>query len=489
MRQAIDDCVGADRDAPILNTTIAALRRTLRQRLGLRAPVIVTGHQAEFFHAGVFAKTIATGALAAQTGGAAVFLTVDSDTPKRDEIAFPTRDGDGWRRAQQKIPACAPDVALEAQPAAPRADWEALFAALRAAAPPDSLIDPFVAGFLHEPAARETALPGGIERGQRAVEQALGLSSCAPLRISALSATPEFRAFVVHLAQNARALASAYGAALANYRRRRRVRAVGRPVPPLLIEGDRIELPLWLLDRDGRRRRMFVARRANLIEVWAHDSPAGEFDALTSTPAAADAALARIESAGWRVRPRALALSGFARLMLADLFIHGIGGAKYDEITDSFMRVFIAAPLAPLACVTATLQLGTPASPPAAAEQVRAAIRRVRDLQHNPQRYLHDAPGELLQRREKCIAEVVRLRLENRKDRAARRAAHQQLRRVNEQLVATRPQTRAELEALARHAQQAEQALRVALDREYFFALHSRAALLELVRRIRAGLR
>ena len=37
---------------------------------------------------------------------------------------------------------------------------------------------------------------------------------------------------------------------------------------------------------------------------------------------------------GLRLRTRALTTTLFARLFLADLFVHGIGGAKYDAMTD-----------------------------------------------------------------------------------------------------------------------------------------------------------
>ena len=42
---------------------------------------------------------------------------------------------------------------------------------------------------------------------------------------------------------------------------------------------------------------------------------------------------------GWELRPRALTLTIWARLLIADLFVHGIGGAKYDRISDTMRRV------------------------------------------------------------------------------------------------------------------------------------------------------
>ena len=73
------------------------------------------------------------------------------------------------------------------------------------------------------------------------------------------------------------------------------------------------------------------------------------------------------ELAGVRIRPRALTLTLWARLCLSDLFIHGIGGAKYDRITDQLIRcyfgieppeLFVRALAALLRLVVGGLQLG-----------------------------------------------------------------------------------------------------------------------------------
>ncbi len=42
-----------------------------------------------------------------------------------------------------------------------------------------------------------------------------------------------------------------------------------------------------------------------------------------------------------RLRTRALLTTMYSRLLLGDLFIHGIGGSKYDELGDEIMRRFL----------------------------------------------------------------------------------------------------------------------------------------------------
>jgi hypothetical protein len=70
-------------------------------------PLIVTGHQPELFHPGVWVKNFATAGIARSTGGVALNLIVDNDIPKDSVIRVPTaRDGplraipiefDGWQ--------------------------------------------------------------------------------------------------------------------------------------------------------------------------------------------------------------------------------------------------------------------------------------------------------------------------------------------------------------------------------------------------------
>ena len=46
------------------------------------------------------------------------------------------------------------------------------------------------------------------------------------------------------------------------------------------------------------------------------------------------------ESEGIRLRPRALTTTMYLRLAMGDLFLHGIGGAKYDQLTDRIIEHF-----------------------------------------------------------------------------------------------------------------------------------------------------
>ena len=88
--------------------------------------------------------------------------------------------------------------------------------------------------------------------------------------------------------------------------------------------------PFWIWSTEDPQRRPLFARQAGnevvISDRHAHTIPLP----LTEDGDAAAAAeqLAALSSRGIKLRTRALTTTLFARLVLSDLFLHGIGGAK-----------------------------------------------------------------------------------------------------------------------------------------------------------------
>ncbi len=80
--------------------------------------------------------------------------------------------------------------------------------------------------------------------------------------------------------------------------------------------------------------------------------------------------LADLPARGIRLRTRALTTTLFARYILGDLFVHGIGGAKYDELGDELARGFFGIEPPTFLTLSLTQWLGLP-DDPASAEQAR----------------------------------------------------------------------------------------------------------------------
>lgn len=478
----------ASAGAAILDTTVADLRIGVAETTGADGtdgPTILAGHQAEFFHAGVFAKTIAADTLAHVTSGLALFVLVDSDTPKSAVVRAPAIDAARESIVERiPIPGAALELPVEDQPLRPAAEWRSCFDRLAETAEPrtDNLIATFAEAALSDAPLDWTGI---ISRGQAAAERECGATPSTFLRVSQMCAWPSFRAFAAHWLLHAADLAAGYNAAQSAFRRRHRVRSPQRPVPPLQV-AQAAECPFWLQRPGQRRRRLFVRKQRDRVELFADNEPidAEMFDHfrryeyhLNPWP---------LEKSGWRIRPRALALSAFMRLLVADVFIHGIGGAKYDEVTEEFMRTGFGVTLPPLVCVTATARIP---APPAAALAVAIASAggppTAHGLLHNPQRYLRDIPPPLLNERQRRIAASDRLRREQRGDRPARRAAWQSIRAVNAEIAAAARDQIASLEAARESHRVLDRRAAVWRDREYFFALHSRSTMLALADRVR----
>src|SRR5690606_15156958 len=71
-------------------------------------------------------------------------------------------------------------------------------------------------------------------------------------------------------------------------------------------------------------------------------------------------ALAR---AGLSIRPKAVPLTMFMRLFASDLFVHGVGGGRYDHITDGVIRGWFGVEPPRYAVVSASLPLELPPLP------------------------------------------------------------------------------------------------------------------------------
>ena len=74
----------------------------------------------------------------------------------------------------------------------------------------------------------------------------------------------------------------------------------------------------------------------------------------------------------------------YARLFLCDIFIHGIGGAKYDQVTDEICAEFFGIRPPAHATITATLRLPID-HPPTSPEHYRQLRQELRNLRYHPE--------------------------------------------------------------------------------------------------------
>jgi hypothetical protein len=437
-------------------------------------PLVVMGHQPVFFHPGVWIKFFLLTHLHERLGVTGLHLLVDNDAPGPIAVEVPAQ-GDHLMRRTETLIELPGDVPLEAAPLPTEQEWEAFCGRVRdhvrtlAAAEVRACFDAFVACAAPARAHAHT-LGQYLAAARRRYESGAAAPGYLEVAVSALSDTPEFGAFALHLMQDAAGFRRRYNASLDEYRALHRLRSPANPFPNLDETGGYEEAPFWVV-RGGRRASLYVQRAGDRLRLRTSEAPLLE---LPAGPAGVDA----LRASAVRIRPKALTLTMFARVCLGDLFIHGIGGARYDRVTDAVIGEVFGCPPPPYAVATATLMLPLLSSG-AVVEDGRALERRLMELQHNPERYLaspSDAQRRLIEEKWSVIRAVEQMR-----PGPERRAATHRIREINAQLAEGLASEIHQAQARRAAAGSSSASLAAASYREYPFFLFDPARVDALV--------
>jgi len=444
----------------------------------------VGGHQPALFHSGVWVKNFGIGELAARSQGTALNLIIDNDTFSSTGIRVPVGN-----RSHPAIETVDFDTASPAQP------WEE--ATVRDRSLFETFgdrvsrlmsvwqIDPLVTE-IWPAAVRAVAHTGrlrdGLSAARVSAERSWGLNNLE-LPISRMCALDPFLWFASHLLAHLPRFHETYNAVLAEFRRVNGIRSQTHPVPELTVRGEWLEAPFWVW-REGDRQRKRVFAKQIGREIHLSDG-SGIFARLRLDPdceaCCAVETLRDLPDHGIRLRTRALTTTLFARLCLADLFVHGIGGAKYDEMTDCIITRFfgIAAPEFQALSATLHLPLAEPYDvSPTDAMQLRSLLR---DIEYNSDRHLSagdvTSARAILDEKQRLITEQMAVtmgRLSRRERRQQSRANRERFRRfgeINRQLAERTADLRRQIEADVETILAQLDANAVLTDREYAFCL------------------
>ena len=443
----------------------------------LDAPFILAGHQPQLFHPGVWCKNFALGLLAQQQRAVAINLLIDSDAVRSTSSRVPGGALD--QPTLSSIPFDAPPdpgVPYEECPIRDRSLLES-FGARAADAIAPLVAEPLVEKYwpLVVERARATGNLGlALAQSRHMLEGEWGLATLE-LPQSHCCRGESFYYFVTHLLSHLPRLWEVYNSSLAEYRRTQRIRSASHPVPDLAAEHDWLEAPFWIWTADDPRRRpLFVKSCGDQLVL--SDRVGGQWRLEAS--AESDAARAAAQLADWsrdglRLRTRALSTTMYARLLLSDLFIHGIGGSKYDELTDLLIARFFGLTPPIYATISATLRLPLP-RPDVDAASLGRLDHQIRELAHHPEVSLqrqaaplmnaNGDPWALINRKRHWLATAV-----------SPEAAHVRHRELNEINRALWPWVESEAAALERQRDQLRQTLRattILASREYDFCLY-----------------
>lgn len=351
----------------IRRAALTPFQQRTREQLDLPTdrPVIMSGHQSEVWHPGILAKWFAGLALARLVGGIFVWLHVDQDTNEPGAIEVPALDASGAlvKRALTLIEPTK-DIPTGARPAK-RIDAAALRLVRGETLMCQDAVTRIVDALNRHASEATLALQFG-----RAIETMLGEMQIAgdgvrSITTSRLAATDAFATMVELLRHDPVGAIEAHNHAVARAPDAG-IRALGLKHSSSHEHPARVEMPLWRVTPGGPRMPVSHSQLASI--------PLGE------------------------LRPRALLMTGLARLGACDLFIHGTGGGIYDRVTDAWFESWFdgtnvphtkdvreSLPLAPTTVATATARLPFDARHGGVSQtHARKASHAAHHARHNP---------------------------------------------------------------------------------------------------------
>ena len=409
--------------------------------------IVMAGHQPTLFHPGVWFKNFALDRVGALTDSIAVNLVVDSDVAGPSTVRVPQRIESSGALGYEAVAYDRRGAGVPYEQALVH-DRE-LFDAF------DQNVTEAVAGVVADPMvntlwrhARDAINRCGyagcaLAQARHRLEADLGLRTLE-IPQSVVCRGEAFAAFAIQILCDLPRFHECYNTSAEFYRRAHGIRSKSHPVPNLGRDGDWYETPFWVYGNQSPKRRSVWVRMSaagTVMEISDRDKRRRTIDAADSS-SAADAFVA-LASPEFKIRSRALVTTMYARMILSDLFLHGIGGGKYDQLGDLISRSFWGIDSPKIMVVSSTVLLpGHEQMPIGEIEQTFRKLSRMRrDLEFQPERFSDrsDISADMVAAKRALLASIP--------PSGHRAEWHQQITDVNQRMSSRLTSVREELEA------------------------------------------
>ena len=389
-------------------------------------PVVAAGHQPTIFHPGVWFKNFALSDFARSQDALAINVVVDNDVASGASIRVPKIDQATGRLRRESVPfdQAGGGVPFEETSIQDYKQFDTF----------DQRVIRQLGGLTEDACVTElwtharkayqrcSVVSCVMAQSRHALEGDWGLQTLE-LPLSVLARSESFTKFVSWILSDIERFSEIYNRWTLHYRRLHGIRSNAHPVPLLGRDDGWWEAPFWIYDSENPQRRgVWLRRREN--EFLVADAPdesstimrlrtqddnlsSDLFDGLGlgRNPSAA-AKIGDPRSKRIKFRPRALITTMFLRWVHSDLFLHGIGGGKYDQLCDQIAGEFFSAEAPEYAVLSATVTL-TPETDDVPETELQALNRQLRDLRYQPERFADraDLPMGLVSRKIELIAD------------------------------------------------------------------------------------
>jgi hypothetical protein len=451
--------------------------------------LILSGHQPELFHPGVWFKNFFLAELSRSSPSQGLNVTIDHDLAKADTLRVPdySESSHGMLGTYEQSSVSLP-VRLDFQSRSP---WHLTRCE-------NSLVDGWndvaisISKSLAKCGIRNSVLQTRIEllrdclrscenigdafsRFRHRIEWEHGVKNLE-VPLGALCEGTAFGRFVLRCAVQASSLWSVYNESRNQYRDKYGIKNQAQPVLELQRHGDSLELPFWIYSSSDalqdRKRMWFLGASDDHRTMLLGDASTNEQCSLKiSLPIVLDefdSAWKGIVADGICVRPRALMTTTYLRFLVADLFVHGIGGGAYDELTDRIMEKWLGLPAPAYLISSASLHLPFPQR-----SDGRKTNRTWGHLQQQlqwmrsvPERFLDESlpgHGEIFYQHRQLLATMP--------PRGAKRQWHQDMTAMKARIVSMIEPKKRELMAQCQAWENSSQQDRIRKSREYSFVL------------------
>ena len=433
--------------------------------------IVMSGHQPTLFHPGVWYKNFVLSSLGKQFNAYAINLIVDNDICTSTAVAIPIQSSETkvnigrvfFDTNRQIVP-------HELRSIENRDQFQNFARELTSAIKP--FVDLPVINKLWPYVLENQDSSLAIARGRHRLEADLGLQTLE-LPISSLAKTNAFAKFLTAILSRLPEFHEIYNSVIAEYRINHKIKNAHHPVPQLGRQEQWLETPFWVWSPTQPIRRSLFARLKESsvlvsdLDEFQHEIP---LDLTHSTHE-----LFQVNDIA--IRPKALMTTLFSRLIASDLFIHGIGGSKYDQLTDEIAARYFRVELPHYLTTTATYRIQDKIKP-IEKRNISSLQHQLRETVYHPEKFIggdHELQV-LAGEKQKWVRQQL--------PRGQRLQRHQAISRINEQLQSSAGQHAADLKSELENLKNNFLNAKILNSREYSFCVFAEELFSDLAQRI-----
>lgn len=272
-------------------------------------PIIMSGHQPVLYHRGLLFKAEMLGRMASDSSGTGVHVVIDTDEGDGGAVVWPkiTHGSLELRRASLVAESRVSGVTYGAQCLASADTIAALFDEI------ESDVRQSVSEEVAERVKRMRAVYVALANQPVCIAHAIARWSVQAPRylevpLSSIITKTHLRGVVDDLVHRGARLAEIYNTTLDEHRAEHRIENKANPFPNLKVTEAGSELPFWIVEA-GIRKPVYVDKEHAPV------CPSNAFYA-----------------------PRGSMTTLLLRAYCSDMFIHGLGGKRYDTFVDRFAQ-------------------------------------------------------------------------------------------------------------------------------------------------------